>query len=149
MSDRITAGAVSGIIAGIIMGLISMILFAANICKLCIIAIGGGIFTGHLMNNFTLEGYILSWLIHLALSGAFGVMIAIMLTYLGTKHHILKGAGLLTLVFIADIGFLAPLRGIFPDNQAYFDLLLLLLYHIFFGSLASYIFVKYHSKKLV
>jgi len=68
-----------------------------------------------------------------------------MLEYFGTKYHVLKGAGLLTLVYLANIGLIAPLRGVFPNNQDFFDLLLMLLYHIFFGSLASFLFVKYEN----
>jgi len=149
MYDRLNTGAASGIIAGIIMGLISMTLFAVGICELCIIAIGGGIFTGELMGKLFIDGIILAWLIHFVLSGAFGIMIAIMLKYFGRKYHILKGAGLLTLVYLVNIGFLAPIRGVFPDNQDYFDLLLILLYHILFGSLASFLIVKYEQKKIV
>jgi len=72
-----------------------------------------------------------------------------MLKYFGRKYHILKGAGLLTLVYLVNIGFLAPIRGVFPDNQDYNDLLLILIYHIFFGSLASFLIVKYEQKKIV
>ena len=149
MFDRITLGAVSGIIAGIVMGLISMTLHAVKICKLCIIAIGGGLFSGQQMEEYNVYGLILAWLVHLALSAALGILIVIMLDYFGTKYHILKGAGLLTLVYLANIGIIAPLRGVFPNNQDFFDLLLILLYHIFFGSLASFIFVKYKNDELM
>ncbi|KJS80944.1 MAG: hypothetical protein JM58_18150 [Peptococcaceae bacterium BICA1-8] len=146
MFNLVIAGAVSGIIAGIVMGLISMALSAVKICKLCLIAIGGGLFTGQLMDEFNGYGIILSWFIHLALSGALGILIVLMLHYFGTKYHILKGAGLLTLVYLANIGVIAPLRGVFPDNQEFFDLLLILLYHILFGGLASFLIVKYKNK---
>lgn len=143
MSNLVIKGAVSGIIAGIIMGLISMLLHAVKICKLCIIAIGGGIFSGQLMEGYNVYGIVLSWLTHFALSGSIGILIAIMLHYSGTKYHILKGAGLLTLVYLADIGVIAPLRRVLPDNQEFFDLSIILFYHIFFGSLASFLIVKY------
>ena len=146
MSNLVITGAVSGIIAGIIMGLISMALHTVKICKLCIIAIGGGIFSGQLMEGFNAYGLVLSWLTHLTLGGLFGILIAILLYYSGTKYHMLKGAGLLTLVYLANIGVIAPLRGAFPDNQNFFDLLLILFYHIFFGSLASFLVVKYKHK---
>ncbi|MFZ5944762.1 MAG: hypothetical protein ACOYVD_11665 [Bacillota bacterium] len=149
MYNHVLAGAISGIITGIIMGLISMALFASKICKLCIIAIGGGIFTGQLMDEFNGYGILLSWLTHLAISGALGILIQIMLYYLGEKLYILKGAGLLTLVYLANIGVIAPLRGVFPNNQEFNDLLLILIYHIFFGSLASFLVVKYKNKILI
>lgn len=149
MVDRITKGAVSGIIAGIAMGLISMTLHAVKICKLCIIAIGGGIFSGQQMEGYNVYGLVLSWLIHLALSAALGILIVIVLDYFGTKYHILKGACLLILVYLVNIGIIAPLRGVLPDHQGFFDLLLLLLYHIFFGGLASFLIVKYKNKVLV
>lgn len=63
MGDRIILGALSGIIAGIIMGLISMTLHAFNICKLCIIAIGGGIFSGQQMEGYNVYGLVLAWLV--------------------------------------------------------------------------------------
>lgn len=146
MFDRLNHGAVSGIIAGIVMGLISMTLHELKICKLCIIAIGGGIFSGQQMEGYNVYGLILAWLIHLALSAALGILIVIMLNYFGNKHHILKGAGLLTLVYLANIGVIAPLRGVLPGNQDYFDLLLLLLYHILFGSLASFLINRNKNK---
>ena len=117
MSNLVITGAISGIITGIIMGLISMALHAVKICKLCIIAIGGGIFLGQMMEGYNAYGLILAWLTHLALSGSFGILIAILLHYSGNKYYILKGAGLLTLIYLADIGVIVPLRGVYPDNQ--------------------------------
>jgi hypothetical protein len=49
--DRITAGAVGGFVAGVIMGALSFTLFNLNICELCVIAMGGGAFTGRLMKK--------------------------------------------------------------------------------------------------
>lgn len=142
MSNLFSGGALSGIIAGIVMGLISMLLHAQKICKLCIIAIGGGIFSGQLLGDYNIYGLILSWLIHLALSAAFGILTATILSYTGPKHYFLKGAGIMTLVYLFDIGLIAPLRGILSDNQQFPDLLLVLFYHIFFGCLAAYLIVR-------
>ncbi|MCK8818068.1 hypothetical protein MWH28_11935 [Natroniella sulfidigena] len=139
-------GALSGIIAGIFMGLISMTLFRIGICKLCIIAIGGGIFTGQLV-ELQPYGLIIAWLTHLSLSAAFGILITIVLNHFGSKYHVLTGAVLLTLIYLANIGIIAPLRGTIPDDPEYFDLLLILLYHIFFGSLTSFLIVKYGNKE--
>lgn len=98
------------------------------------------------MDEVNSYGIILAWLIHLALSGALGILIVIMLNYFGTKYYVLKGAGLLTLVYLANIGVIAPFRGVYPENQDFFDLLLILFYHIFFGSFTSYLIVKYKNK---
>ena len=148
MDDRITLGATSGIIAGSIMGAISLALFTLGICELCIIAIGGGIFTGQLMEGYSFFGMLLSWSIHLALSSVLGIVVALMLKYFGDRYNVLKGAVLLTLVYLINIGMLAPLRGVFPDNQNFFDLFLILLYHILFGGLASYLIVKFQKVSL-
>ncbi|MGI6227354.1 MAG: hypothetical protein ACOYJ1_13980 [Peptococcales bacterium] len=142
MYNYLLKGSLSGIIAGLIMGLISMSLHAAKICKLCIIAIGGGIFSGQQMEGYNVYGLLLAWLIHFALSGVFGILLAIILNYFVTKYYIFIGAGTLTLVYLANIGVIAPIRGVFPNNQDFFSLFLVLLYHIFFGSLTSYLIVK-------
>ncbi|WP_408956270.1 hypothetical protein [Natroniella sp. ANB-PHB2] len=147
MFDRITTGALSGLAAGILMGLISMTLFRMQICKLCIIAIGGGIFTGQL-GDLHIYGLIIAWLVHLALSSTFGILIATMLDYLGTDYYMLKGAALLILIYLANIGIIAPLRGTIPDSPEFFDLFLILLYHIFFGALTSFLVVKYSNLKI-
>ena len=76
------------------------------------------------------------------------MLIAFLLHYTDTRYGLLKGAGLLTLVFLADIGIIAPLRGIIPNNVEFSDLLLLLSYHIFFGVLASYLFIKFSQGRL-
>lgn len=148
MPDLFIKGVKSGIIAGIAMGTISMILHALKICELCVINIGGGIFLGQQVGTFDIYGFILAWVIHFAISGALGVLIAFLLHYTGRKYSLVKGAGLLTLIFVADIGLIAPLRGIIPNNIEFRDLLILLSYHVFFGALASYLFVKFDKAKL-
>ncbi len=148
MPNLFIKGLTSGIIAGIVMGATSMILYALKICSLCIIAIGGGIFSGQQMGGYNLYGLILAWFTHFALSGALGVLIAFLLHYTDTRYGLLKGAGLLTLVFLADIGIIAPLRGTIPNNVEFNDFLLLLSYHIFFGVLASYLFIKFSQGRL-
>ncbi len=148
MSNLFITGTISGISAGVIMGLTSMALHATKICKLCIIAIGGGVFSGRLMEGYNVFGLILSWVIHFALSVFFAILIIIMLHYTGSKYYTIKGAGLLTLIFLANIGIIAPLRGIMPANPAFSDLLLLLFYHILFGVLAGFFIVKYRNEAI-
>ncbi len=149
MSERLKLGAVSGLIAGTVMGLFSMLLHGIKVCKLCIIAIGGGIFSGQQLEGYDVNGLIVAWLVHFALSALIGIILAMILDYFNNEYHILIGAGLLTLIYLANIGVIAPLRGVFPDNQSYFDLLLVLFYHILFGSMASYLIVKYQNKVVV
>ena len=149
MLEHLKLGAVSGVIAGIVMGLFSMLLHGTKICTLCIISIGGGIFSGQQLQDYNVHGLILAWLVHFAFSASIGMVLAMILNYFNNKYHTLIGAGLLTLVYIAHIGVIAPLRGVFPDNQSYFDLLLVLFYHILFGSMASYLIVKYQNKVVV
>ena len=149
MHDRITAGAIGGLAAGIVMGLISMTLKNVGICELCVVNIGGGILSINFMGESTVIETLLGWIIHLALSVTFGVIIAIMLTYFGTKYHILKGAILITLLFIINIGIIGPMVGTISGAAEILDFYLVLFYHIIFGGLSSYITVRFGNLKVV
>ncbi len=149
MYDRITAGAVGGLVAGVLMGFISMILNLVGICDLCVINIGFSIFSTGQFGESTIFEILFGWIIHLVLSVTFGVLIAIMLTYFGTKFHILKGATLIALLFIVNMGIIGPMLGTIPGEAGIFDFYLMLFYHIIFGGLSSYIIVRYGNLKVV
>lgn len=146
--ERVTTGFLSGLTGGIIIGIISLILYTTGLCGICLVALGGGIFQQQLLpRNVNFGWVILGFITNLILSGSLGVAIAFMLTYLGEKFAILKGAFFGSIVWYLLIGVFTPLAGYLPESPKLIDLFMVLGYHIAFGGLVAFLIVKYGIKE--
>ncbi len=130
------------------MGLISLTLYMTGLCGICLVALGGGIFQQQLLpRNVSLGWVMLGFITNLILSGSLGVAIAFMLTYLGEKLAILKGAFLGAIVWYLLIGVFSPLAGYLPESPSLTDLFIVLGYHIAFGGFVAFLIMKYGTKE--
>ena len=146
--ERATVGFLSGLAGGIIIGLISLTLYTTGLCRICLVALEGGIFQQQLLPRTASLGWIiLGSIAHLILSASLGVAIAFMLTYLGEKLAILKGAFLGAIVWYLLIGVLSPLAGYLPESPNLTDLFIVLGYHIAFGGFVAFLIMKYGTKE--
>jgi hypothetical protein len=148
--DRATVGFLSGLAGGMVTGTISLTLYMTGLCEICLVALGGGIFTQQLLpRSASLDWMILGFITNLILSGSLGVAIAFMLTYLGEKLAILKGAFFGSIVWYLLIGVFAPLAGYLPESPVLIDLFIILGYHIAFGGFVAFLIVKYGKTEAI
>ncbi len=83
------------------------------------------------------------------LSASLGVATAFMLTYLGEKLAVLKGAFFGAVVWYLLIGVFATLAGYFPESPQLIELFIVFGYHIAFGGLVAYLIVKYGKTGII
>lgn len=144
--DRIVAGGLAGLVSGIILGLITTVLSLLGFCKLCLIAIGGGIFVRQILKSPIPIGWMMiGWLNHLIVSVALGIVLAYILTYMGKEYAVLKGAFFGAVVWYLLIGIFAPLAGYLPPSPEPLELFIVFGYHVFFGGLAAYLTTRLSS----
>lgn len=148
--DRFTIGFFGGLAAGVVVGIIAMVMNMAGLCRLCLIALGGGVFQKELLQGTPSVGWIvLGWIGHLIISATLGVAIAVLLTYTGKKLAVLKGIFLAVATWYLLIGIFAPLAGYLPESPQWAELLLVLGYHVLFGGLTAYLITRYGSTEKV
>ncbi len=49
--ERVTVGFLAGLAGGIIIGIVSVTLHKIGICEICLVALGGGIFSNNYLKN--------------------------------------------------------------------------------------------------
>ena len=148
--DRTTVGFVAGLAGGGIIGVIAMTMNVLGLCKICLIALGGGVFQQQLLQEPVELGWImLGWVSHLIISASLGVGIAVMFTYLGEKRAVLEGAFFGSVVWLLLIGVFAPLAGYLPESPKWFELFIVLGCHIAFGGLVAYLIVRYGNTEQI
>lgn len=146
--DRAAIGGTSGVIAGIIVGIISHILYVSDLCKLCLVAIGGGLFRrGMLPRTEGIMWQVLGWMDHLAMSLILGTILIYILQYTGKDYTLLKGAVFGMIVWYINIAIISPLAGYIPPSPDATSLLLLFSYHILFGLIAAWLIIKISKRK--
>ncbi|MBS4031782.1 MAG: hypothetical protein KGZ63_10260 [Clostridiales bacterium] len=148
--DRATVGFVAGLAGDVIIGVIAMAMNILGLCKICLIALGGGVFQQQLLQEPVGLGWILlGWVSHLIISASLGVGIAVMFTYLGEKRAVLKGAFFGSVVWYLLIGIFAPLAGYLPESPKWIELFIVFGYHIAFGGLVAYLIVRYGNTEKI
>lgn len=145
--DRAVIGGVSGVIAGIVVGIISKILYGLNLCNLCLVAIGGGLFQREMLTNKSFMWHVLSWIDHLAMSLILGVILIYILHYTGRDLAPFKGAVFGMIVWYINIAIISPLVGYIPPSPDAVSLMLLLTYHILYGFIAAWLIIKIAKRK--
>lgn len=137
------AGAVTGFVAGMATGLISTGLFLMDICQLCLIRIGGGLFMRSMLTETSLAWTVIGWLSHLTVSIVLGVILAYILSFTGKDFALLKGAIFGAVVWVVTIGFISPLAGYISARPSPGDIILVFVYHVLFGLIAAWLLVRY------
>lgn len=146
--DKALSGALAGLAAGLIIGIVSFGLYTLNICRLCLVAIGGGLFTQQMLpQGTTFIWLLLGWVDHLVMSMILGIILVFILHYTGRDYAIVKGAIYGAIVWYFAIGIIAPLAGFTPPSPRAADLLVLLAYHLVFGMLAAWLMVRFGTWK--
>ena len=142
--DKTAAGAAAGFAAGLVIGLISTVLNKTGICELCLINIGGGMFTRTIMvATAPAVWQVIGWLVHLTLSIVLGVILAYIIHFTGKDFALLKGAIFGAVIWVVDIGIISPLAGYMVASPQPVDLLFLFSYHVLFGLLVAALLLRY------
>jgi uncharacterized membrane protein YagU involved in acid resistance len=142
--DRLVGGAATGLGAGLAIGFISNVLYILNVCKLCLVAIGGGFARQRMLGEA--EGFawfVLGWVDHLRISMLFGIILAYVLHYTGLNYVLLKGAFFGAVLWLLGIAMISPLAGYIPPSPSPLDLSIMLAYHIIYGLLVSRILIRF------
>lgn len=145
--DKPLLGSIAGLIAGTVTGAISFLLYSMGLCKLCLVAIGGGLFSRNMLTKSVPPAWtVLGFVDHFIMSIILGVVLAYILHFTGTDYALLKGLGFGATVWYINIAIVAPLAGYIPKSPQPADLAILLGYHLLFGLLASWVIVKLGNK---
>ncbi|MCW3491669.1 hypothetical protein [Dethiobacter alkaliphilus] len=148
--NRVNAGALAGLLVGIVIGLIAMGMNMIGLCEICLIALGGGVFQQQLLQEPVAIGWILmGWVSHLIISIGLGIIFAFLLTYIGERLAVVKGAFFGAVVWYIAIGIFAPLAGYLPESPDPLELFIVFSYHLIFGMLVAYFIVKYGSTEVI
>jgi hypothetical protein len=147
--DKVTAGGLAGLGAGIVAGAVSQILFALGICRLCMIAIGGGLFRQQMLpQDAPLIWTIMGWVNHLVVSSLLGVLMIYLLVWTGRKYILLKGVLYGAAVWFVAISLISPLAGYIPPSPNPVDMAMILGYHMLYGVVAAWLLARYFAPAL-
>jgi hypothetical protein len=147
--DKVAAGGLAGLGAGIVAGAVSHILFALGICRLCMIAIGGGLFRQQMLTEgMGLSWNIIGWVNHLLISSLLGVLMIYLLVLTGRKYILLKGLLYGAAVWFVAIELISPLAGYIPPAPNPVDMAIMLGYHMLYGVVAAWLLARYFAPAL-
>ncbi len=111
MRDTMTIGTIGGLIGTLFMHITNYILQSFGMIKITTLQIAAALFMDWEQVNTT-YGVIIGTINHFFIGAIAGVIIAIVLRYFGKDYYLLKGLGVLGVMYLAAMGFILPLNDI-------------------------------------
>lgn len=111
LRDTMTIGTIGGLVGTLAMHITNYVLMSFGLVKITTLQIASALFMDWEQVNTT-YGVIVGAINHFFIGAIAGVIIAIVLKYFGKDYYLLKGLGVLGVMYLFAMGFILPLNDI-------------------------------------